>query len=74
VIRRLIGEVDASRMTRHLFHLAKDPLPFRKLNLTLPGHDKSTLDEADVSRLTPIRPARIMGSGVEGRRLVCGKG
>ena len=34
-------------MSKHLFHLAKDPLPFRKLNFTLPGHAKNTLYEAD---------------------------
>ena len=46
-IRSLLGAVDAERMSRHLFHLSKDPLPFRKLNFTLPGHEKSTLHEAD---------------------------
>jgi Zn-dependent M28 family amino/carboxypeptidase len=46
-IRRLIGMVDAARMSKHLFYLAKDPLPYRKLNLTLPGHQKNTLYEAD---------------------------
>lgn len=30
-----------------LFHLSKDPLPFRKVNCTLPGHAKHTLGEAD---------------------------
>jgi len=40
-IRTLIGAVSAERMKKHLFHLSKDPLPFRKLNLTLPGHDGS---------------------------------
>jgi len=43
----LIVGVDAAAMKRNLYYLAKDPLPFRKLNLTLPGHEKSTLDEAD---------------------------
>jgi len=46
-IRGLIGSVDAGRMSRHLFHLSKDPLPCRKLNFTLPGHAKNTLYEAD---------------------------
>ena len=46
-IRRRIDAVDARRMSQHVFYLAKDPLPYRKLNLTLPGHAKSTLDEAD---------------------------
>ena len=46
-IRGLMGAVDAKRMTQHLFHIAKDPLPVRKLNFTLPGHEKCTLHEAD---------------------------
>jgi hypothetical protein len=46
-IRRLIGDVDPERISKHLFYLAKDPLPYRKLNLTLPGHEKNTLYEAD---------------------------
>jgi hypothetical protein len=46
-IHRLIGVVDAGRISKHLFCLAKDPLPYRKLNLTLPGHEKNTLYEAD---------------------------
>jgi len=46
-IRRLISAVDAERISKHVFYLAKDPLPYRKLNLTLPGHAKNTLDEAD---------------------------
>jgi len=46
-IRRLIGTVDRERMSKHVFYLSKDPLPYRKLNLTLPGHEKNTLYEAD---------------------------
>lgn len=46
-IRRLIRQIDEQRLHDDLFYLAKDPLPFRKINYTLPGHDKSTLDEAD---------------------------
>ena len=46
-IRGRLDAVDPQRMTKHLFYLAKDPLPFRKLNYTLPGHAKSTLHEAD---------------------------
>ena len=45
--RRLIRQVDEQRMRRNLFYLAKDPLPFRKINATLPGHEKCTLYEAD---------------------------
>jgi hypothetical protein len=46
-VRRLIGEVDSQRMAKDVFHLAKDPLPFRKLNFTVPGHRKNTLYETD---------------------------
>jgi hypothetical protein len=46
-VRRLISEVDTKRMSKHLFYLSKDPLPYRKLNLTLPGREKNTLYEAD---------------------------
>jgi hypothetical protein len=46
-IRHLIGAVNPERMSKDLFYLAKDPLPYRKLNLTLPGHQKNTLYEAD---------------------------
>jgi hypothetical protein len=46
-IRRLISDVDPGRISKHLFYLAKDPLPCRKLNLTLPSHEKNTLYEAD---------------------------
>jgi len=46
-IRDLIRAVDAERMSKHLFYLAKHPLPYRKLNFTLPGHEKNSLYEAD---------------------------
>jgi hypothetical protein len=46
-IRRLAADIDAQQIRTHLFHLAKDPLPYRKLNRTLPGHSKNTLAEAD---------------------------
>ena len=47
LVTRLIGEVDPELVRERLFHLAQDPLPFRKVNFTLPGHAKSTLEEAD---------------------------
>ncbi|MBU4201154.1 MAG: M28 family peptidase [Verrucomicrobia bacterium] len=47
VIPSLIARVDQERLKRSLFYLAKDPLPFRKLNYTIPGHAKNTLYEAD---------------------------
>ncbi len=46
-IRNVIGAVNARRVSQHLFYLSKDPLPYRKLNHTLPGHADSTLHEAD---------------------------
>ena len=43
----MLASVDAERIRRTLFHLARSPLPYRKLNYTLPGHDRCTLYEAD---------------------------
>jgi Zn-dependent M28 family amino/carboxypeptidase len=43
----LLGQLDADRIRTLLYALAEDPLPFRKVNYTIPGHDKHTLDEAD---------------------------
>ncbi|MCZ6680176.1 MAG: M28 family peptidase [Candidatus Poribacteria bacterium] len=47
IIPDLIKQVDLQRLSHNLFYLSKDPLPFRKLNYTLPGHTKNTLYEAD---------------------------
>jgi len=46
-IRRFISDVDPERISKNLFYLSKDPLPYRKLNLTKAGHEKNTLYEAD---------------------------
>jgi len=46
-VRELLGQVSRERLRRDLFCLACDPLPYRKLNATLPGHARSTLEEAD---------------------------
>ncbi len=46
-IRDRLAQVSPDRLRADVFHLAKDPLPVRKANLTLPGHAKSTLDETD---------------------------
>ncbi len=46
-IRNRMGAVDITRMASYLNYLSKDPLPCRKLNFTLPGHEKNTLYEAD---------------------------
>ena len=47
VVARTLQEVDQRRIHDDVFHLAANPLPMRKLNLTMPDHVKSTLEEAD---------------------------
>jgi len=46
-IAAVLARVDAHRLRSRLFHLSQDPLPYRKANAVLPGHSRSTLDEAD---------------------------
>ena len=46
-IPTILSRLGAEAIRGHLFHLSSDPLPFRKANLTLPGHGTSTLDETD---------------------------
>ncbi len=72
-IRALIGAVDRGRMSRDLFYLAKDPLPFRKLNLTLPGHEKNTLHEADdyLAGQLEARGYRVEREGVQVQAFRC---
>lgn len=43
----LSGKVDQERMKRGVYYIAKDPLPRRVLNWSLPGHSLSSLEEAD---------------------------
>ena len=47
MILNMIAEVSPERLRHDLFYLSEDPLPFRKVNYTRPGQEKSTLDEAD---------------------------
>ena len=47
IIPRFLEAVDPARLKRMLFHLAKAPLPYRKLNYTRPGASKNSLYEAD---------------------------
>jgi hypothetical protein len=42
-----IAAVDPGRIRRDVLYLAADPLPFRKLNYTVPGHARNSLYEAD---------------------------
>ena len=46
-IRRRINQVDPRNLHQWALYLAADPLPFRTLNRTIPGHEKCTLYEAD---------------------------
>ena len=47
MIQDLLSSVSADRIRRDLFHLCRDPLPFRKVNYTRPGGSVSSLAEAD---------------------------
>jgi hypothetical protein len=42
-----LAQVSRERLRRDVFRLAKDPLPFRKVNYTVPGHATCSLDETD---------------------------
>lgn len=45
--RDVLDRVSAERMRADLFHLSRDPLPFRKVNYTRPGQSLDSLAEAD---------------------------
>jgi len=47
IVPDLLSQVGEENLRRNLFYLSKDPLPFRKLNYTIPGHAQNTLYEAD---------------------------
>jgi hypothetical protein len=65
-ISELIQRVSEQRIRERLFHLARDPLPCRKANCTLPGHAKSTLAEAD-----DFIEAQLRACGYDVRRQAC---
>jgi hypothetical protein len=46
--KSLSAKVDKEQIRKGVFYLSKDPLPRRVLNWSLPGHDLSTLEEADI--------------------------
>jgi hypothetical protein len=48
VYKSLSSQVDKELIRQSVFYLAKDPLPRRVLNWSLPGHNLSTLEEADI--------------------------
>ena len=47
IIPKFLDQIDESHLRSGVFHLAKDPLPFRKVNFTVPGHAQNSLDETD---------------------------
>jgi hypothetical protein len=66
LIRSLMNQLNDEHLHRNLFYLAQDPLPFRKLNYTLPGHAQNTLYEADAFIASQLR-----GWGYEVEREGC---
>jgi hypothetical protein len=58
--KEILRQVSADRLRRNLFHLCRDPLPFRKVNHTRPGQSVSTLAETDAF----IR-AQLVANGYE---------
>ena len=46
MIQDVLKQVSAERIRRDLFHLTRDPLPFRKVNFTRPGQAVNSLAEA----------------------------
>jgi peptidase M28-like protein len=47
-IPNLIRKINCTDLSKYLFSLSKHPLQCRKVNYTMPGHEKNSLDEADV--------------------------
>jgi len=47
LVRSISSKTDSERIRKGVFYLAKDPLPRRVLNWSLPGHSLSSLEEAD---------------------------
>ena len=47
MIDDVMKRVSTKRLRRDLFHLCRDPLPFRKVNYTRPGQSVNSLAEAD---------------------------
>ncbi len=47
IIPRCLKQIAETNLSRSVYYLAKDPLPFRKANYTVPGHAHNTLEETD---------------------------
>lgn len=43
----LLDQISQDELSKNLFYLSKDPIPYRKVNYTIPGHEKNTLYETD---------------------------
>jgi peptidase M28-like protein len=54
-IPALLAQIAEERLHRSVSYLAKDPLPYRKLNFTVPDHTRNTLYEADAWIETQLR-------------------
>lgn len=61
-----LAQVSETNLRDSVFHLAKDPLPFRKVNYTVPGHKQTSLAEADAWIESQLR-----GWGYAVEREVC---
>ena len=58
-IKSVIQRIQQDALKRDIFHLSKDPLPCRCLNHTIPGHDMSTLHEADAYIAARLKSAGL---------------
>ncbi len=56
-ITSALGRVSPQRLRRGLFHLCRDPLPFRKANYTRPGQSMCSLAEGDAFIREQLRAA-----------------
>jgi hypothetical protein len=65
-VRSLMSRVEAQRLRDDVLYLARDPLPFRKVNYTRPGRSKCSLDEAD-----DFIEARLTSLGYQFEREAC---
>ncbi len=74
-VARTIQTLQQDRMREDLFYLADNPLPMRKLNLTLPDHTKSTLQEADdyIARQLERVGYRVRREGMKVQAFRCDK-
>ena len=51
------AKVNQERIRKSVYYLSEDPLPRRVLNWSLPGHSKSTLEEADTWIIKQLKNA-----------------